>query len=186
MSPPIRDGSGSSIGSIRLGDGSEISEVRTGAGDVLFSAAPPDSQISFSMPSKGSNTAPDIGGVIQTSQSWPEFQARFDSNTNLASDEELVLADANETELEVIDASNGSPGDIFTFNTALDANEEYRIYGRTPNNNARDDAFTNSVSFPITSNDGNLEITAGYASNKTGNTRTNLIQHISGYGNLTL
>jgi len=40
MSPPIRDGSGSSIGSIRLGDGSEISEVRTGAGDVLFSAGP--------------------------------------------------------------------------------------------------------------------------------------------------
>jgi len=37
MSPPIRDGSGSSIGSIRLGDGTEISEVRTGAGDVLFS-----------------------------------------------------------------------------------------------------------------------------------------------------
>jgi len=40
MSPPIRDGSGSSIGSIRLGDGSEISEVRTGAGDVLFTAIP--------------------------------------------------------------------------------------------------------------------------------------------------
>jgi len=39
MSPPIRDGSGSSIGSIRLGDGTEISEVRTGAGDVLFSGA---------------------------------------------------------------------------------------------------------------------------------------------------
>jgi len=45
MSPPIRDGSGSSIGSIRLGDGSEISEVRTGAGDVVFSAGPPDSAI---------------------------------------------------------------------------------------------------------------------------------------------
>jgi len=40
MSPPIRDGSGNSIGSIRLGDGTEISEVRTGAGDVLFSALP--------------------------------------------------------------------------------------------------------------------------------------------------
>jgi len=40
MSPPIRDGSGSSIGSIRLGDGSEIAEVRTGAGDVVFSAIP--------------------------------------------------------------------------------------------------------------------------------------------------
>jgi hypothetical protein len=56
-------------------------------------SAIPDSQISFSMPSNGSNTGTDIGGVIQTSQSWPEFQARFDSNTNLASDEELVLAD---------------------------------------------------------------------------------------------
>jgi len=40
MSPPIRDGSGNSIGAIRLGDGSEIAEVRTGAGDVLFSAIP--------------------------------------------------------------------------------------------------------------------------------------------------
>jgi len=40
MSPPIRDGSGNSIGSIRLGDGSEIAEVRTGAGDVVFSAIP--------------------------------------------------------------------------------------------------------------------------------------------------
>jgi len=38
MSPPIREGSGNDIGSIRLGDGSEISEVRTGAGDVLFSS----------------------------------------------------------------------------------------------------------------------------------------------------
>jgi len=37
MSPPIREGSGDSIGSIRLGDGTEISEVRTGAGDVVFS-----------------------------------------------------------------------------------------------------------------------------------------------------
>jgi len=44
MSPPIRDGSGNSIGAIRLGDGSEVSEVRTGAGDVLFSgSAIPDS-----------------------------------------------------------------------------------------------------------------------------------------------
>jgi len=40
MSPPIRDGSGSEIGAIRLGDGSEIAEVRTGAGDVVFSAIP--------------------------------------------------------------------------------------------------------------------------------------------------
>jgi len=49
MCPPIRDGSGSSIGNIRLGDGTEISEVRTGAGDVVFSAGPniPDSVVSL-------------------------------------------------------------------------------------------------------------------------------------------
>jgi hypothetical protein len=46
MSPPIRDGSGNSIGSIRLGDGTEIAEVRTGAGDVVFSGgAIPDSVV---------------------------------------------------------------------------------------------------------------------------------------------
>jgi len=46
MSPPIRDGSGSSIGAVRLGDGTEISEVRTGAGDVVFSgSAIPDSEV---------------------------------------------------------------------------------------------------------------------------------------------
>jgi len=74
MSPPIRDGSGSSIGSIRLGDGSEISEVRTGAGDVVFDGgAIPDSVVWNSAAADydgsawadslgGSNTVPDTNG----------------------------------------------------------------------------------------------------------------------------
>jgi len=65
MSPPIRDGSGDSIGSIRLGDGSEISEVRTGAGDVLFSAGSiPDSAIHrWKLDDVSSGTVTDsIGG----------------------------------------------------------------------------------------------------------------------------
>jgi len=47
MTPPIREGDGDGIGSIRLGDGTEIAEARTGAGDVLFSAEPeiPDSVV---------------------------------------------------------------------------------------------------------------------------------------------
>jgi hypothetical protein len=57
MSPPIRDGSGNSIGSIRLGDGSEISEVRTGAGDVLFSAGVPTSAVrQFPFPQRSTST----------------------------------------------------------------------------------------------------------------------------------
>jgi len=69
MSPPIRDGSGSSIGSIRLGDGSEIAEVRTGAGDVLFSAIPalPDNglQHDYNAPAQtlGGSTVVDQAGT---------------------------------------------------------------------------------------------------------------------------
>jgi len=60
MSPPIRDGSGNSIGSIRLGDGSEMAEVRTGAGDVLFGAiTAPDPVTDFT-------TAGDGGFTIST------------------------------------------------------------------------------------------------------------------------
>jgi len=69
MSPPIRDGSGNSIGAIRLGDGSEISEVRTGAGDVLFSAnAIPDSAI-FAWPfdeGSGTSVRDEIGNADGT------------------------------------------------------------------------------------------------------------------------
>jgi len=62
MSPPIRDGSGNSIGAIRLGDGSEISEVRTGAGDVLFSGIP-DSAVTQYRAEDENNTSTAIDSV---------------------------------------------------------------------------------------------------------------------------
>jgi hypothetical protein len=64
MSPPIRDGSGNSIGSIRLGDGTEISEVRTGTGDVVFSGdAIPDSVIlRYNAEDENTTTATDSIG----------------------------------------------------------------------------------------------------------------------------
>jgi len=71
MSPPIRDGSGSSIGSIRLGDGSEISEVRTGAGDVLFSAIP-DSGLKH-------NYSPlNLADGSTVSSAWPDDEQSAD------------------------------------------------------------------------------------------------------------
>jgi len=69
MSPPIRDGSGDSIGAIRLGDGSEISEVRTGAGDVLFSAVPP---------------IPDSGVLQYFATTWTQGDATWTDDTNTA------------------------------------------------------------------------------------------------------
>ena len=79
MSPPIRDGSGNSIGAIRLGDGSEIAEVRTGAGDVLFSALP-DSVVSHwefedeatastATDSESNNDLDIVGGATYTTDS---------------------------------------------------------------------------------------------------------------------
>jgi len=65
MSPPIRDGSGNSIGSIRLGDGTEISEVRTGAGNLVFSAAPPlPSSAIFQVDPVASFSSADDGASI--------------------------------------------------------------------------------------------------------------------------
>jgi len=74
MSPPIRDGSGSSIGSIRLGDGSEISEVRTGSGNVLFSAgAIPDTVVANASASEydGSQWVANIGPNIPDASGNP-------------------------------------------------------------------------------------------------------------------
>jgi hypothetical protein len=70
---PIRDGSGNSIGSIRLGDGTEISEVRTGAGDVLFSAAPPipDTAVHFF---QFENNLTDSAGSLGTTNNGTTFE----------------------------------------------------------------------------------------------------------------
>jgi len=67
MSPPIRDGSGDSIGSIRLGDGSEIAAVRTGAGDTVFSAGPPNSLLhQYIAPSFAKPWPDEIGSANMT------------------------------------------------------------------------------------------------------------------------
>jgi hypothetical protein len=80
MSPPIRDGSGNSIGAIRLGDGSEISEVRTGAGDVLFSgSAIPDSVIHHWPMDEGSGSNfADVEGSADVS----DFNGTWTSNND--------------------------------------------------------------------------------------------------------
>jgi len=77
MSPPIRDGSGDSIGAIRLGDGSEISEVRTGAGDVLFSAIP-DRTVGywpFNDAADTTTAVDDVGGRDATIQSGVTYDS---------------------------------------------------------------------------------------------------------------
>jgi len=90
MSPPIRDGSGSSIGSIRLGDGSEISEVRTGAGDVLFSAIPDSAVDYFEDGSLKSAYSLDTGDYNVNNNS-PVYQGDFSLKWNDGSNTRYVI-----------------------------------------------------------------------------------------------
>jgi hypothetical protein len=76
MSPPIRDGSGSSIGSIRLGDGSEIAEVRTGAGDVLFSAIPDGTVDNFE------DADSDPSGIYGSNEDIVDYYPNSNSDSN--------------------------------------------------------------------------------------------------------
>jgi len=96
MSPPIRDGSGSSIGSIRLGDGSEISEVRTGAGDVLFSAIPDSVEHQFvaNTWSENTNWQDQVGTATFDEKGDPTKQA---SNRN---GEDTIGLDGNDDYFE--------------------------------------------------------------------------------------
>jgi len=84
MSPPIREGSGDSIGSIRLGDGSEISEVRTGAGDVLFSSGPDAVIDQFEGGGLISDSYNGTTSQFEITQASPvlEGQASLKANTN--------------------------------------------------------------------------------------------------------
>jgi len=99
MSPPIRDGSGNSIGSIRLGDGSEIAEVRTGAGDVVFSA----------------NTLPDSG--LQHYYDAAEITGLSNGQTvdpfndDTANNENLSATNSPAYQSSTI---NGEPGVVYT------------------------------------------------------------------------
>jgi len=98
MSPPIRDGSGNSIGSIRLGDGSEISEVRTGAGDVLFSAIPDSTIHHWPIDAgSGSNLTDEVGNVDATinGASWVNDSDKGSVLDFNSSNNEDVTTDSN-------------------------------------------------------------------------------------------
>jgi len=89
MSPPIRDGSGNDIGSIRLGDGSEISEVRTGAGDVLFSGLGESTLLAH-----GSNDdnvyVHDVGGSFSLNSTLTQSGGNVRGDVSFSPDNSLI------------------------------------------------------------------------------------------------
>jgi len=125
MSPPIRDGSGSSIGSIRLGDGSEISEVRTGAGDVLFSgSAIPDTGKEYNI-----YDVRDVSGSDGDNISSLNDQERGDDLTGNAT---LRTNGANGK--QYLELSTSQTMDV-SFSSAISQPFEYMIVAKLRDNN---------------------------------------------------
>jgi len=180
MSPPIRDGSGSSIGSIRLGDGSEISEVRTGAGDVLFSAsAIPDSVVS--RPSDGSTSTGrnDVQGMeIELKSDWPSIGARISNNSSGASTARLYDS-STRSQVDSVDISGLSSGDAFAFDdVSLNSGEKYIIFLDGSNWTL---GFGSSTNYPFTSND--VDITGNVSGSTGASVDAKPVQAINDIGN---
>lgn len=180
MSPPIRDGSGSSIGSIRLGDGSEISEVRTGAGDVLFNAIP-GSVVSRPNDGDSTSTVTRRGLIFESTDPFPDIGFRISANTSSPTRAYLTEFSSGNSVAEA-DISSLSGGDSFTMSDVdLSANTEYAIQvdaeGSTYIMGFR------SISPPISSSDGVLTITDGISEN---NQRIDFGYNIVDIGNIGL
>jgi hypothetical protein len=135
MSPPIRDGSGSSIGSIRLGDGSEISEVRTGAGDVLFSAIP-DSVVANGRASEydGSQWVADIGPNLPDAGGNPA-QKQITENSTTFDVVEYQRSNGDFSETTNISLSGDPQAVILAFKqrTPNSGNNEHALDGPSAN-----------------------------------------------------
>jgi len=127
MSPPIRDGSGSSIGSIRLGDGSEISEVRTGAGDVLFSAsATPNSVVSRTDDDSATSNSGSFGQVIKPNDDFDKFGIRISNKTSGAT--RLRVYDYSQSSyVHNQDISGAQSGDAIAVDFGITQGQDYGI-----------------------------------------------------------
>jgi hypothetical protein len=157
--PPISI-DGTDVSDITI-DGDSVTEV-TADGDVVWTAdSTPDSVVDRPSDNRSDNDDLNLGLKFETSENWTDFQARISSNTSTASDEEMVIGDTNGNDVAVKDVSSKSSNDVVTFNSVnLSANTVYSIFMRS--SNARDRGFYDSPSFPYTSSDGNLSITAGW------------------------
>jgi hypothetical protein len=129
----------------------------------------------------GSDSTDNHGVVIQTSQEWPDIQARISSRSDTASDEEVVISDSNFAEIASVDVSTNVSGDVITFNDVnLSANTEYNIFLRATNGRQRG---YSPASYPYTSSDGDLQIVAGYFNESTNTVNAYGIEQI---GNINL
>jgi len=142
MSPPIRDGSGNSIGSIRLGDGSEISEVRTGAGDVLFSAGGiPDAPVTNGLYRRFyAGTIDESDGYTVTTGDWTDTQASDDMDvisgsptykTGVIAGNDVVRTDGSDDRLATVYPDLSQPFEFIIIGKQVSTGGQTVILGNT-------------------------------------------------------
>jgi len=165
MSPPIRDGSGSSIGSIRLGDGTVISEVRTGAGDVLFSGLP-SSQV----------TLPN-GNIAYQFVDTKEWNNFTNWTRKITGDSTLVSSPTHNGGSALrVSTGNSNPSAIISKRSLTDSPTEGQINSQWGNtrNNSHDIAgyfrFQDANNFLVVSYNGTNEVQLNERSNGSGTT----------------
>jgi len=108
MSPPIRDGSGNSIGAIRLGDGSEISEVRTDAGDVLFSAVSESTLLAYG--TRDNNVyVHDVGGGFPLNTTLSQAGDFVQGGVSFSPDNSLLAYGSSDSNVYLHDVGGGFP-----------------------------------------------------------------------------
>jgi len=108
MSPPIRDGSGDSIGSIRLGDGSEISEVRTGAGDVLFSGLGESTLLAYGSEDQDVYVH-DVGGSFPLNSTLTQAGDNVRGGPSFSPDNSLLAYGSEDQDVYVHDVGGSFP-----------------------------------------------------------------------------
>jgi len=180
MSPPIRDGSGNSIESIRLGDGSEISEVRTGAGDVVFSEFEiPDKLADYDAAATTSTTSiPDKTG------NKPDATGSSSYTTTTANG--VRLAELRNNQLEATFASAISlPVTVFWVSRHVSNQSGAYLWshdaeGWHMENNGADWSWFNGVSNNFGSADTNLNIFSMYIEASGFTHRVNGVDSFSG------
>jgi len=108
MSPPIRDGSGNDIGSIRLGDGTEISEVRTGAGDVLFSGLGESTLLAYGSDDQNVYVH-DVGGSFGLNSTLSQAGSSVRGGVSFSPDNSLIAYGSDDQNVYVHDVGGSFP-----------------------------------------------------------------------------
>jgi hypothetical protein len=183
MSPPIREGSGDSIGSIRLGDGTEISEVRTGAGDVVFSAVP-DSVVNWTPDGVSSGVPKKQGVYFNTTVDWPEFSATLGDNSGGVSTAYIYEKSDTSSPIATKGISGVGGGGSFTIDVSLSSGKDYVLVADDNDTNYQYDFENSGSGFPKTSSDGNLTLENGFKVADDGSTTIAPPHVFKGIGNV--